>query len=44
MPLPEITGRLGHASVAFTLSHYAHVGDDAAAAAAASVKAMLYGA
>lgn len=44
VPLPEVTRRLGHASVALTLSHYAHVGEDAGAAAAASVEAMIYGA
>jgi integrase len=39
----EVSRRLGHASAAFTLSHYGHVFESAGAEAAAAVAAMVDG-
>jgi hypothetical protein len=40
----EVCRRLGHASAAFTISHYGHVSESAGAEAAAAVAAMVDGA
>jgi len=40
----EISRRLGHASVSFTLDRYGHLMPDADAQAAAAVAALVYGA
>jgi integrase len=42
-PALEVSRRLGHASVAFTLSHYGHLFESAGTEAAAAVSAMVDG-
>ena len=43
VPVLEVTRRLGHASVAFTLGQYGHLFPEAGSQAAAAVAAMVYG-
>jgi len=44
VPLLEISKRLGHSSVSFTMDRYGHLAEDAGSKTAAAVAAMVYGA